>query len=491
MRFRSTGILPPLLATMVAAVACSSSSSNPTAPVDSGGSDSTGGDAGPFVFQPKGCGYRVEAVDGFPDLEASADDASTSAPRHVRIGLGGGVDVTQPGYADPSTSFAVGWQTDASNKANHLRYGDAPDKLTNVVDGASYLVPQELSVGPADGTRFHEAHACGLAPGRTYYYQVGGGAAGKELWSATQSVTTAPAKGSKDALTLAFVGDTRDDIKPTVNMPVWRAIAGRIKAGGARAAIFSGDTVLVGADQSMWDRWTDASDATAGALFIAMSPGNHENELTRYFAHVVMPGAGKNSERYFSMDYGSVHLVSIDDYDGVVSPSLDVTNYRDELLPWLEADLAKADGNRAAVPWLVVFHHHPVYDSGADSARVKERKATHDAFVSLFDKHHVDLDVAGHDHFYERSKVLAGDAVATKGTTYVICAAGGAPSYSTTDGNPLSEKIVHYDPTAPEGIYGLMTADATGLDVKVYKLKGTSGTSPADDTVVDQFKLVH
>ena len=302
-----------------------------------------------------------------------------------------------------------------------------------------------------------------------------------------QSFTTAPAKGSKDALSFAFAGDSRDSLGRT-DLPVWKAISAHVRGSGARMMLFSGDNVLVGADQSLWDKWTSASDAMAGSLFLAMAPGNHENELARYYAHAVMPGGPNNPERYASFDYGPVHFVEIDDYVGIISSSIDVNGYHDEVLAWLEADLAAADANRANVPWIVTFHHHPVYDSGDNASRVSERKSTHDAFAALYDKHHVDLDLAGHDHFYERSKTLAADAVAAKGTTYVVCAAGGAPSYGTTAGNPLSEKIVHYDDSV-EGIYGVATASATSLAVKVYKLSGPTGSDPSGDAVVDTFTL--
>ena len=428
------------LASLLVPVACSTKSETPPTPTPTNVTATS--------FSPNGCAYKVEHIAEFPDFVASSDASGSAAtPSHVRIGLGGGVDSSKPGYADPSTSFAVGWQTDVDTKFSKIRVGEAPDKLTTANDGISYVVPREFGKGPIDGIRFHEAHVCGLTPGRTYYYQVGGG----DAWSPVAQIATAPAKGSKDPLIVALVGDSRDT-DGTTDLPVWRALAGRVKTSGARLALFSGDNVASGVDQSLWDKWLAGSDDTAKQMFFATAPGNHENELIRYFAHAVMPGVGKNSERYASFDYGPVHVMMIDDYIGVVAPSIDVDGYKTELLAWIDADLARADGNRANVPWIVVFHHHPVFDSGT-ADRVKEREATHAAFAARWDEYHVDLDVAGHDHFYERSKPIVADAVATKGTTYVVCAGAGAPSYSTVPDNPLSQKIEHYDPAVLEGLY--------------------------------------
>ena len=55
----------------------------------------------------------------------------------------------------------------------------------------------------------HEVHVCGLNPATTYYYQVGGGASGAEVWSATQSFTTVPASGT---VTIGISGDARDQV---------------------------------------------------------------------------------------------------------------------------------------------------------------------------------------------------------------------------------------------------------------------------------------
>ena len=410
----------------------------------------------------------------------------------MRVGIGGGVDAGQAGYADPSRTVAVVWQTDAATFASKLRIAGSAEAVAKAEPalGFSYLLPRESSVsgGPEDGVRFHEAYACGLEPGRTYYYQVGGGPVGVEVWSDVRSYTTAPAKGGTDPVIIGFAGDSRDDLGRS-DLPVWKAIGGRVKTAGAHVMTFSGDFVLIGTNQDMWETWNKAADGFGSEVFVAMAPGNHENEQLRYFANSVMPGkVGKNAERYASFDYGPVHIVMLDDFDGIIYEGGDSTGYKPELVAWLEADLAAADANRVAVPFIMTFHHHPLFTSGTKTERVTERAKVRTAVQSMFDAHHVDLDIAGHDHFYERSKPIVGDAESPKGTRYIVCAAGGAPSYDTAT-TPLSEKIVHYEPDKREGIYGLVTADKKSLAVKVYKMNGATGTSPADDAVVDELTI--
>jgi hypothetical protein len=494
-RSRLSPSLPVLAALCTTALACSDKTQ---------ANDSPPADAAPTTltsFAPEGCSFTAYPMDELP-YEQQADVLGTTvndgkndygpSPKHVRVGIGGGVVAGKTGYADPSTSFGVVWQTDVGTRATKLRFAQDSASLAKAtaVSGVTYVVQQETSVsgGPEDGVRFHEAYACGLQPGRTYSYQVGGGPAGAEVWSEVHTYTTGPAKGGTDPVLIGFAGDSRDALGRS-ELPVWKAIGGRMKVAGAHLVTFSGDFVLVGTNQDMWETWGNAADVFASEAFVAMAPGNHENEQLRYFANAMMPTAqGKNPERYGSFDYGPVHVVMYDDYAGIVAPTIDVTGYRAELLAWLDADLAAADANRGNVPFVMTFHHHPFFSSSTNTDRAAELVAMRSSLQATYDKHHVDLDIAGHDHFYERSKAIVGSAEATGGTNYIICAAGGAPAYGTA-ATPLSAKIEPYDPDKGEGIYGLLTATAKQLKIDIHKMNGSSGSSPADDAVVDQLTL--
>ena len=73
--------------------------------------------------------------------------------------------------------------------------------------------------------------------------------------------------------------------------------------------------------------------------------------------------------------------------------------------------------------WKFVMFHHPVYASHPK----RESPALGEAWVPVFDKHHVDLVLQGHDHAYLRTYPLrgpAGAATADQGTTYVVSVSG-------------------------------------------------------------------
>lgn len=463
------------------------------------------GDAGsdtplaPPSFSPKGCAFTVTppAIEGFPTFDVHEDTVGAKPDvRFVRRGVGGNTDTGSAGYADPSTSFAVGWQSDAGTKASRLRFGDAETKLDKTQDGFSYLVmPDRLASGPPEGVRFHEVHVCGLQPGRTYYYQVGGGPSGKETWSPVYALTTAPAKGATEKITFGIAGDSRDS-DGTTTQPTWAAITKRLKNAGVPLSVTTGDSVLFGYNQDLWDIWSKAIGEAGTSVFFAMSLGNHEAEFARNYGHLLMPTSGTpHSERYGSFDWGPVHFVMMDDEFGIVSPSADESGtYKTELTAWLDKDLAKANANRAAVPWIVAYHHHPFYSSTAQSGRAAEAQRVRDAFQALFDKHHVNLDVAGHDHFYERNNAVKADKLDPTGTVYLISGAAGAPAYDTkTPPNPFSARIQRYqgkDAAGGEGIYSIAAVDGATFKVTTYVMKSAAtGSSPADDTVLETFDL--
>ena len=65
-------------------------------------------------------------------------------------------------------------------------------------------------------------------------------------------------------------------------------------------------------------------------------------------------------------------------------------------LGWLDADLGAVD--RGRTPWVVVMGHRPMQSGLGDSAALNQ----------LFDRHAVDLTVAGHVHFARQSCALRG-----------------------------------------------------------------------------------
>lgn len=138
--------------------------------------------------------------------------------------------------------------------------------------------------------------------------------------------------------------------------------------------------------------------------------------------------------RYYSWDAGLVHYVAISTelYFGV-SGGPDGTLAA--MYEWIEADLTKANNNRANVPWIVVHGHRAIYCSGGhdcDDQATTVRDGLNGTYgmEEMFFKHGVDLYVNGHEHSWERTyPIYKGKFDASydspKATIYVVTGAAG------------------------------------------------------------------
>jgi acid phosphatase type 7 len=132
-------------------------------------------------------------------------------------------------------------------------------------------------------------------------------------------------------------------------------------------------------------------------------PGNHEygtDSAGPYLEVFDLPGNGVPGadERWYSFDWGDVHFVG-----------LDTEQVHAEQLAWLERDLSTNQR-----PWTVVYLHKPPYSSGAHGGS----PVVQEAFVPAFERHHVSVVFAGHDHDYERTVPIGG-------VTYIVTGGGG------------------------------------------------------------------
>lgn len=456
-----------------------------------------GADGGPstasFAYRGDGCGYDVSLPERYAFTDLSKDDPTSpgAAPQLVRVGLGGGTTMGAPGYADPSRTAAFTWQTKDKVKAAKIRLGEKPEALTEMHPGYSWTTPvPEAGFGTNEPeTSMHEVHVCGLTPGRTYYYQVGGGT--PEAWSATQSFTTVPVDGR---ITVGVLGDARDKVD------VWQLVQRRMRDRAVNLQLTSGDLVAFGSQQSLYETWLGAiwkepSDpnrfVTLGQQMIVMLAGNHENEAARFYGAFAMPGEGNYAETYSSFNVGNTHFVLVDDQP---IAALEGSEHGQVILKWLDEDLGRADANRAAVPFVFVINHRGLYTTSLH-ARDGDVRVARKLLAPIFDKHHVDVVLNGHDHVFERTKPIkagsdpAGDPVvmpAGQGTVYVVNAGAGADPYRVgVYPSTFQEKSETFGSgTAYSGFYGVLSLEARKLKLESYGL-----TAAGNDPIIDTFEL--
>jgi acid phosphatase type 7 len=150
------------------------------------------------------------------------------------------------------------------------------------------------------------------------------------------------------------------------------------------------------------------------------APGNHEYETdgaAPFRAVFALPDMG--GEQWYSYDWGRIHFAVIDteaDYEKQVK--------------WLDQDLAASKA-----PWKIVYLHKPPYSSGDHKSDLPTRTA----FKPLFEKHGVQLVLAGHDHHYERMHPQ-------NGVAYIVTGGGGRGTRNTDESEftALSEEVIHF-----------------------------------------------
>lgn len=362
-----------------------------------GGNDELIADGG--RFRVPGCGEDVITVVG-AEAPAVGDDVLGDAPAPFQVHLGLA--------EDPRTSIAIVWRTDEATTSSQIRFG-VGDALDQSAAAVTYRYVAGFG-GVGDVVRIHEARLCGLEPGTTYRYQVGGVDGATEAFSPVHTFRTAPdVTANPDAeVTIAMVGDSRG------GPAIWHQLAVDIATYSPDLVMYSGDAVTLGQIQPEWDEFFEAAEDLIAEVPIISAHGNHEINSVNYYAQFAMPG----DESSYAFDYGHAHMTVLND-----SPP-QAGDLDGAIKTFLEADL-----DAASARWLILNHHRPIWSSGTSHGSDAGLRA---AWGPAIDAHHVDLVVAGHEHIYERTHPMKGDqvqATPADGTVYVITGGAGANLY--------------------------------------------------------------
>jgi hypothetical protein len=362
-------------------------------------SDSGDGDtAPPHRGTPVACPEDIDVpVSGYTTTAPVLADASAEtygaapSPRHVHLGFSG----------DPASSITILWRTDAATMSSRVELG-ADASYGTAIEGRSFPIGTTT-----DDARVHEVRICGLEPGVSWHYRVGG----EGGWSGDHTFTTAPSPGSTQPFVVGVAGDSRGD------PATWKLVLQGMAAHGVDLRIFTGDAVDSGSSLTAWDAWFDASEGYLEDVPTVFAHSNHDALAQLWFALTAEPG----NEQWYSFDYGNVHFTG---YNDTVATTSDWNTE----LTWLATDFAASHQ-----PWKIAFHHKPAYSSCTVHPEDPAVKAY---VVPLEEAGGVDIDIAGHNHNYERTFPLRGgvrdDAT---GITYFVTAGSGAPLYPNDQRN--------------------------------------------------------
>ena len=321
-----------------------------------------------------------------------------------------------------STAATVVWAT-TTNGAGEVRASSN--------SGASQIASATTTFFPASATGMsadyyqHEARLTGLSPSTAYTYDILVG--GVDANPQSDFLTTAPPTGSGTVSFVAF-GDSG-----TGSSEQWQ-IASQIEVQPFDFMLHGGDvaygdaTGVGGATHTTLHNWFFAVYTnTLRSRPVFPSIGNHDSRASNnngrpYLDMFALPRNGAtgaypdHAERYYSFDYGPVHVVVLD-----TELAFQDTNRRAAQLAWLDADLAAT-----SQPWKIALFHRSPFSAGGEHGSDLTVRAE---FAPIFERRGVQAVLSAHEHTYERTKPWRVTTGPGSPVTYIVTGGGGGPLY--------------------------------------------------------------
>lgn len=259
------------------------------------------------------------------------------------------------------------------------------------------------------GGREHEVVIEGLEPATRYHYAVGtsegdlgGGGEGHVFTTAPPRAAAAPAR----------IWVTGDPGTGSVHARAVRDAFAR-HAGARRPDVWLtlGDNAYPsGTPSEFQDTFFDVYRHLLRRTPVWPALGNHDLQADApltgrpaYFDVFALPTRGEaggvpsGSAHYYAFDHGRIHFVVLDSAG---------SNRRPEgpMLSWLRENLVRFAGD-----WLIATLHHAPFSRGThDGQREQSAAAVRAHMLPLLEAAGADLVLAGHNHNYERSRLLHG-----------------------------------------------------------------------------------
>ncbi len=346
---------------------------------------------------------------------------------------------------DPAHELSFTWRTDPSVKKSALRIVTQGDsKSERALQGDAHPIESDGLLNDPTILR-HRVVATGLEPDTTYAYAVGDGS--PEGWSPTHAVRTAPTK-LRD-FGFLYLGDAQCGLER------WGELlhVARKHRPDAAFLLLAGDLVDRGNERTNWDHFFLRAAGVFEEIPFMPAVGNHEyldKGPMIYRGTFDLPRNGPaeiDPNLVYSFEYSDAFVAVLDSNLGIYDSGLARVQAE-----WLDRALTQTKAT-----WKFVTFHHPVHASHAS----RENPELGAAWGPVFDKHHVDLVLQGHDHAYLRTRPMRdGRPVAStsEGTVYVVSVSG--------------EKFYEQGPRdyTVKGITNLATYQTIDIQVKEKRL---------------------
>jgi phosphodiesterase/alkaline phosphatase D-like protein len=352
--------------------------------------------------------------------------------------------------------MTVVWKTD-TDASGVVDYGTSPSM-------------DDFKSQSGGNSKVHVVKLTGLSSNTLYHYRV---VSNGDVLADNLTFRTFPSNSSDGSFLFAVWGDSGTGESEQAE------VADRIELIDPDLCLIAGDIVYQNGEAENFDpKYFEPYSNLLASRNLYTTLGNHDvgtsNGQPYIDAFYLPKNNPQNTERYYSFNYGNVHVIGLD-----TTQSFDVGS---DQYNWLEQDLATMGGF-----WTFVFHHHTPYTTSTTHANSPEGAAIRVQLVPLFDLYGVDLNLAGHTHGFERTYPAFADAVVSSGqdpnytdpggTIYVTTGGGGRRLYNHDTEHPNNDYLVTF----------IKEYHVTTLDVDNTRITGKA--IERDGTVLDTFTL--
>ncbi len=354
------------------------------------------------------------------------------------------------------TEMVVMWATDARTNAE-VEWSSSNGEGS--ATGESYCYNHDVAL--------HMAKMTDLPLGENVSYRVGQ----NNQWSDFYEFNTIdPSAENFEWISIADHGDSSE------GMDVSEAI---IADKTAQMVTISGDIAYADGEQSTWDTWFNFQQDSMVTIPWVTAVGNHENEpgygFTPYEHRFDSDQQIESDTFWYSRNLPGIHMIFMStehDYD-----------VGSEQYNWLSGDLAQANQEREERPFIIVYGHKPMYSSNSYHGSETELRI---ALEALYAEHGVDLVIAGHDHFYERTWPVMNELTVDEGRAdgtqfargsapiHLVIGIAGRAAYEELD-QPQPEWSAYRENSTYGWTRLVYDGDTRELKFTHYRIDGTIG----------------
>lgn len=283
-----------------------------------------------------------------------------------------------------STSVEIAWKTSSSIEKSIFLWGESALEYKNLI---------EIKRGTPSHIYLNH-----LMPGKRYYYKVQQDYLTAEAWFETY-----PLPSENNSILFTALGDSGSGFE------VQDEVATQMRFRRPNLVLHTGDVIYPkGEGSDLKDKFFDPYHSLMNTSPFYLSLGNHDyqtKEGKEILDAISLPKNDiDNSENFYTFTYGNIRIIALDSNMFITRGFHSTPQWN-----WLEKVLLNNKSH-----WTVVFFHHPVFSSGDHQIE----PGMHNLHL-LFAKYRVDLVLSGHDHHYERTKII-------DGVQYIITGGGGA-----------------------------------------------------------------